>query len=46
MKTKKLVKKLYGACIEHKQELEKKLYMKLLKKSLKKKDKAKTNSVQ
>jgi len=46
MKVKKLIKKLYEACIGHQTELEKKLYMKLIKKSLKKKDKSHTNSVQ
>jgi len=46
MKIKKLIHKLYEACIYHHTELEKKLYLKILKKSLKKKDKAKTNSVQ
>lgn len=46
MKIKKLLKKLYEACLYHHTELEKKIYMKILKKSLKKKDEAKTNSVQ
>ena len=46
MKLKKLINKLYEACIEHHTELEKKIYMKIMKKSLKKKDKAHTNSVQ
>jgi hypothetical protein len=46
MKIKKLIHKLYEACIYHHTELEKKLYLKILKKSLKKKDKANTNSVQ
>jgi hypothetical protein len=46
MKLKKLIHKLYEACIEHHTELEKKIYMKIMKKSLKKKDAAKTKSVQ
>lgn len=35
MKTKKLLKKLYGSCVAHDKEAEKKFWMKLLKKSLK-----------
>lgn len=35
MKTKKLLKKLYGSCIAHDKEAEKKFWFKLLKKSLK-----------
>jgi hypothetical protein len=46
MKLKKLIHKLYQACIEHHTELEKKIYMKIMKKSLKKKDEAKTKAVQ
>ena len=46
MKIKKLIHKLYEACIYHHTELEKKIYMKIMKKSLKKKDKSNTNSVQ
>ena len=46
MKLKKLIHKLYEACIEHHTELEKKIYMKIMKKSLKKKDAAKTKAVQ
>jgi hypothetical protein len=46
MKLKKLIHKLYEACIEHHTELEKKIYMKIMKKSLKKKDEAKTKAVQ
>jgi len=46
MKVKKLIHKLYEACIEHHTELEKKIYFKIMKKSLKKKEKSKTNAVQ
>jgi len=35
MKLKKLVKKMYKACIEHNKELEFKLWKKVMKKSLK-----------
>ena len=35
MKVKKLIKKMYKACIEHNKEKEKKLWLKALKKSLK-----------
>ena len=45
MKVKKLIHKLYTACVEHHSELEKKIYMKILKKSLKKKEKAHTEAV-
>jgi hypothetical protein len=34
MKVKKLIKKMYKACIEHNKEKEKKLWFKALKKSL------------
>ena len=37
MKTKKLLKKLFAACIAHDTELEHKLWVKAIKKSLKKK---------
>jgi len=37
MKIKKLVKKMYKACLEHNQKKEKKLWFKAIKKSLKKK---------
>ena len=46
MKIKKLINKLYEACIEHHTELEKKIYMKIMRKSLKKKDKSDTHVVQ
>jgi hypothetical protein len=35
MKVKKLIKKMYKACIEHNKEKEKKLWFKAIKKSLK-----------
>lgn len=35
MKVKKLLKELYGACVAHDKEAEKKFWKKLLKKSLK-----------
>lgn len=35
MKTKKLLKKLYGSCVAHDKDREKKFWKKLLKKSLK-----------
>lgn len=38
MKTQKLVKKLFKACLEHNKEKEKKTWFKILKKSLKHKD--------
>jgi len=38
MKVKKLIKKMYKACIEHNQEKEKKLWFKAIRKSLKKKN--------
>ena len=34
MKVKKLIKKMYKACIEHNKEKEKKLWLKAIKKSL------------
>jgi len=43
MKMKKLMKKLYKACVEHDAERERKFWMKVLKKSLKHK---KTHAVQ
>jgi hypothetical protein len=46
MKLKKLINKLYEACIYHHTDLEKKIYMKIMRKSLKKKEKAHTSSVQ
>jgi hypothetical protein len=35
MKIKKLIKKMYRACVEHNQKKEKKLWLKAIKKSLK-----------
>jgi len=46
MKLKKLIHKLYEACIEHHTELEKKIYLKIMRKSLKKKEKSHTEAVQ
>jgi hypothetical protein len=43
MKTKKLVRKMYQACVRHQVKKEKKLWLKILKKSLKHKH---TESVQ
>jgi hypothetical protein len=38
MKIKKIIKKMYKACIEHNQKKEKKLWFKAIRKSLKKKN--------
>ena len=46
MKLKKLIHKLYVACVEHHTELEKKIYLKIMRKSLKKKEKSHTEAVQ
>jgi len=44
MKMRKLMKKLYKACVEHNAEREKRFWLKVLKKSLK--GNKKTNAVQ